>query len=79
MKGSNKMKNNNNYSVIYRTGGTVNFKWKRVLNIFIDKESAQMKKDELEKMGYKTLIFKTDQLNSIGLPESYDVETPIPE
>jgi len=61
-----------NYSVIYRTGGTVNFKWNRVLETYKTMEAARAIVAELEKMGYKALVHHTRSLNLIGLPETFE-------
>lgn len=66
------MANNTQFAVIYRTGGTENFKWTRVLENYRTREAAQTKAAEIERMGYKTLIHRAAQLDSNGLPESYD-------
>ena len=59
------------YSIVYRSGGTENFKWNRVLDTFPTYEAARIKASEIEKMGYPTLIHDTQQLNIIGLPETF--------
>jgi hypothetical protein len=59
------------YTVIYRTGGTENFKWNRVLERLSQAEAFE-KKTELQAMGYKTIICKTKQLDVIGMPETFD-------
>lgn len=64
------MKKNILYCLVYRTGGTENFKWNRTLPM--TKVEATEKKWELEKMGYKTLIVDYNQSLSIGLPEGYE-------
>jgi len=33
--------------------------------------------DDIERMGYKALIYKTDSLNAIGLPIGWDAKTVI--
>lgn len=43
------------YFVTYRTGGTLNGRWHRVLDIFTLIE-AQAKCGELERMGYRAAI-----------------------
>lgn len=68
-----KMLMEESFTVIYRTGGTKNFKWKEVLPVATKKE-AEKKKKELERMGYKSIIHKTKELRSIGLPDTYEGE-----
>ena len=58
------------YTVIYRTGGTENFKWHKVLTHFTDYESARKRALEIERQGYKTIIHDTDKLNTIGMPDN---------
>ena len=59
------------FSVIFRTGGTDNFKWNLVGERFATKESAVSKKAELERMGYPSLVHDADMLAAIGMPETY--------
>jgi hypothetical protein len=65
----NAMTTPKNFAVIYRTGGTENFKWVRVLDVFT-REEAATKKAELERMGYPSLVHDAKKLESIGLPET---------
>jgi len=65
------MKENLLYCVVYRTGGTENFKWNH---------SSAMTKDEVieslestRKMGYKCFIQDYSRILAIGLPETFDV------
>ena len=60
------------YTVIYRTGGYASFEWKRIGTDFQTKADAKVKADEIERMGYKSLIFSTRQLNAAGMPEGFD-------
>lgn len=64
------------FTVIYRTGGKLNFQWKKCLPI-ANKAKALADKAEIERMGYPALLFDTVQLEAIGLPETYNAETPI--
>lgn len=61
------------FAVIYRTGGTENFRWVRVLDIF-DRDGAQAQKAELERAGYPALIHNARLLDSVGMPDTYDVD-----
>jgi hypothetical protein len=65
------MTNKQQYAVIYRTGGTVNFKWNRVLGSF-NREEAVSECESLERMGYPTLMHDVEMLDSIGMPETFD-------
>ena len=68
------MNNTTQYAVIYRTGGTENFKWVRVLGSFT-RDAAFAQKDELERMGYKSLVHQAAQLDAIGLPDTFSADT----
>ena len=57
------------YCLVYRTGGTDNFKWNHSLGM--SKPEAIAKKPELEKMGYPTMIYKWEDLTNIGMPETF--------
>ena len=59
------------YSVIYRDGGTINFKWHRVGGTYDNSQEADNKAAEIERMGYKTYVYKTQELDKIGMPETY--------
>lgn len=59
------------YTVIYRTGGTDNFKWNKALPVDSLGEAVKQK-DRLETSGYPALIHDTAAINSVGLPETYD-------
>ena len=59
------------YTVAYRTGGTEYCTWRRTLP-FATKKLAYHKREEIETMGYKALVFKTAELNKIGLPEGWE-------
>lgn len=59
------------YTVIYRTGGTVNFEWKKCQPT-ADRAAAYAMRNDIEKMGYKALVHDTNQLEIIGLPSTYE-------
>lgn len=56
------------YEVIYRTGGTNHCKWRRLYYRFQDRSNAVAKAQEIERMGYKSAVRTTKELESIGLP-----------
>jgi hypothetical protein len=60
------------FAVIYRTGGTLNFCWRRITDNFTDHEAAGVKAADLHRMGYPALIFDAKLLDSVGLPETFD-------
>jgi len=57
------------YCIVYRTGGTDNFKWHR--SSAMTKAEAERAKRETERKGYKALITLYDRSINIGLPETY--------
>jgi len=59
------------YTVIYRTGGTENFKWHKCVPVGSHAD-AEEQKQEIERMGYKAIVHKTAEIESIGLPETYE-------
>ena len=60
------------FAVIYRTGGTENFKWNHVGERYPDRESAIKSAEDLSRMGYPALVHDAKLLDSIGLPETFD-------
>jgi hypothetical protein len=64
------MKNNKQFAVIYRTGGTANFRWNRVLDLFT-REEAAAKVAELGRMGYPALVHDAKRLDAVGMPETF--------
>lgn len=65
------------YTVIYRTGGYLNFRWHKCLPV-ATWEKAQALAEEVRRQGYHALIHDTEALESIGLPETYGPNDPIP-
>jgi hypothetical protein len=59
------------YAVIYRTGGSANFKWRRVLDVYATRAQAEAKADEIEHMGYTALVHDAARLDAIGMPDTY--------
>ena len=59
-------------AVIYRTGGTKNFKWKCVQTLFNNYDEACQKAEEIERMGYFTIIQVVDDLDEVVLPNVYN-------
>jgi len=58
------------FYVIYRTGGTDNFKWHRTLPM--KRDEAIKAQEDTEKMGYKCFIAEKESSDKIGLPETYE-------
>lgn len=64
------MKAMKSYSVIYRIGGTDRFEWKRTFSK--SRKGAEKDANDIERMGYKTLVVDHEQSLRIGLPETYE-------
>lgn len=60
------------FSVAYRKGGTAQFSWNRVLEVYATREAANASAQDLGKMGYKSIVYKTADLDSIGLPDTWE-------
>ena len=60
------------FTVIYRTGGTLNAEWHKVLERYTTREAAQAAAVGIEKMGYKTLIHDTATLEWVGMPVGWE-------
>ena len=60
------------FTVIYRVGGTENFEWRKSTP-YRSAIEANSEADKVGKMGYKSLVFDTDLINSLGLPETYEM------
>ena len=63
------------YSIVYRSGGTHCCTWQRVLNSYADVASANAKADEIERMGYKTLVTPLATLRAIGMPIGWTADS----
>lgn len=59
------------YTVIYRTGGTDNFKWHKVYERYINRDDARAKQADLNAAGYPALVHDTQLLDSVGMPETF--------
>lgn len=62
------------FRVLYRTGGKLNFVWKRIYDVYFTKADAKAKADEIERLGYKTLIVSGETLEERGMPVSWSGE-----
>lgn len=58
------------YCVVYRTGGTLNFKWHRTAAA--DLETAKKWSDEIKKQGYYVILEDHALSLAIGLPSTYE-------
>jgi hypothetical protein len=46
--------------IVYRTGGTIDFKWQRVFDTFPSEDAAKARREEIERMGYPTKLITDD-------------------
>jgi hypothetical protein len=60
------------WTVYYRTGGTENFQWHRVGDVFASSDAARDKTEELRQMGYPAHYDRKDTIDAIGLPETFE-------
>lgn len=61
------------YTVIYRTGGELNFKWNKALPVSSWEEAVDLA-DSVRKGGRPALIHETEALNRFGLPETFSAD-----
>jgi hypothetical protein len=59
------------FCVIYRTGGTRNFKWHR--SLAMPRQEAEAAAESVRRMGYVAHIEHFNLSISVGLPETYEV------
>ena len=64
------------FTVVYRVGGTENFKWCKALPV-ATREAAELQKAEVIRGGRPAMVFDTERLEAVGLPETYDAKTPL--
>ena len=69
--GPNQMTKHESFTVVYRTGGTENCQWRRT-SALSSKEAARDLANLNERMGYKSLVFKTGDLDSLGMPTGWE-------
>lgn len=58
------------YVVIYRTGGTENFKWNCSLGM--EFRDAQIKSEEMTRAGFKNYIYEYSDYLTLGVPSTYE-------
>ena len=58
------------YCIVYRTGGTENFKW--LASLAMSKNEAIESLNDTRKMGYKCYMYKYSDYLAIGKPESFE-------
>lgn len=66
------------YCIVYRMGGTVNFTWHRTLAVE-SRWAAEATATLMRNQGYAAHVEVYEHSLSIGLPETYDAATPLPE
>lgn len=59
--------------VVYRTGGTINYKWHRTVT-FISQEEAEACKMGVRLGGREAYVVTEAELNEKGLPQTYEYE-----
>lgn len=55
------------YVIYYRSGGTLNFKWQRILNRFVEGDTLTKKVEEILKQGYPVCV----RLEELDPPITY--------
>ena len=65
------MPQTNTFTVIYRTGGTVNFQWHRTLTSERSREALKTFAAGIERMGYKARVVTLQELAVAGLPHNF--------
>jgi len=60
-----------NFTVVYRTGGTMRFRWARCAPVATRPE-ADAQAASIERMGYRALVAPTARWDAAGLPETWD-------
>ena len=62
------------FVVLFRTGGTENFRWKRTLANHCTNQSAEAEANRIRRMGYKVLVCTLEEYNEIGIPHTYNAD-----
>lgn len=62
------------FSIGYRTGGTLNFRWHRMLVSFSSKAAAELEAENIRRMGYPAHVYDSRLLDAIGLPDTFAPE-----
>lgn len=61
----------NYYVVVYRTGGTVNFKWHHTI-AYASLREAKATRDTNLTMGYPSYVVALDKVKEYGLPNTFE-------
>lgn len=67
------------YVIVYRTGGTHDCSWHRVLELWRREDDAKAAAFDLVMMGYKCLIKTADELETVGIPIGWDSNSVDPD
>jgi hypothetical protein len=59
--------------VLYRTGGTARFQWKRVLNR-LGVDAAKATAEDIRRMGYRALVITEAEFEWLGLPDTWEAK-----
>jgi len=59
------------FVVVYRTGSFKNPKWKSTFPFNV-RQDAERTKRQMEMAGTKALIYDTEELKKVGLPEGWE-------
>lgn len=58
------------WTAIYQIGGWANFSWRKCLPVSTYAAGADLR-DELQRMGYPSDLYRTDILDEVGMPTEY--------
>lgn len=58
------------FCVVYRMGGTDNFRWQR--SLAMSRSEAEQARAEIERGGRKAMVVNYAQSMAIGLPDTYE-------
>lgn len=59
------------WCVVYRTGGTERFEWRRTIPVLTEADALWMR-DQVVHMGYHALVVDFHQSERLGLPDTWD-------
>ena len=67
---ANSTSSNNLFCVVYRTGGTANFQWRRT--VAMSRAEAVQAQADTARMGYRAMVVNYAMSMAVGLPEGWD-------
>jgi hypothetical protein len=62
------------YVVMYRTGGTALFQWRKIFTFFPNMIDAEVKMSELWRMGYPAIVEYAESVEAAVLPTTFYLE-----